>query len=81
MTTPQLTEFFLRCTLINGGILILWTIAFVLMPDWIYRVHSHWFKMPRERYDATLFTLLGLFKIGWLLLNLTPYLALRWLPA
>jgi len=72
----QLTDFFLWCTLINAGILIIWASFCVFAPDFLYRVQSPWFPMPRERFDILIYGFLGVFKIFFLVFNLTPYLAL-----
>jgi len=76
MDIQTLTTFFMWCTLIDGGILILWTLMFVLAPDLIYRIQSRFFPIHRETYNAVMYSFLGLFKIFFLVFNLVPYLAL-----
>lgn len=65
------------CSVINIGLLLLWWVLFLLAHDWMYRMHSTWFKIPVDRFDAIHYGGLGLFKIGILLFNVVPYLALR----
>lgn len=76
MNIQMLTAFFMWCTIINGGILIFWTMFFVFAPDLVYRIQSYWFPIPRETYDVVVYAFLGLFKIVFLLFNVVPYVAL-----
>jgi hypothetical protein len=45
-------EFLLWCTLINYGILLVWFLAFTLAHDWIHRLHSKWFRLSMDQFDA-----------------------------
>ncbi|MHA1529353.1 MAG: DUF6868 family protein [Alphaproteobacteria bacterium] len=45
-------------------------------PDWVYRMRSRWFPLPRETYDAMIYGFLGVFKMVFIVFNLVPYLAL-----
>ncbi len=65
------------CTVINLGLLIWWFSFFSLAHDWTYRFHGKWFKMTVEQFDAIHYAGMAIFKIGIILLNLVPYLALR----
>lgn len=76
MNIQTFTEFFMWCTLINGGLLILWTLFFVFTPDLVYRIQNRLFPIRRETYDTVIYAFLGLFKILFLVFNLVPYLAL-----
>lgn len=76
MDIQTLTTFFMWCTVIDGGILILWTLMFALAPDLIYRIQSGFFPIHRETFNAVMYSFLGLFKIFFLVFNLVPYLAL-----
>jgi len=76
MAMQTLTAFFLWCTIINGGILILWTLFLVFAPDFVYRIQNRWFPIPRETYDVVIYAFLGLFKLLFLVFSVTPYLAL-----
>jgi len=77
MNAQTLTNFFMWCTIVNGGILILWTVFSVLVPDLVYRTQSKWFPIPRETYNVLMYSFLGLFKIMFLVFNLVPYVALQ----
>ncbi len=71
-----LTTFFMWCTIINGAILVVWALMCMLALDWVYSVHSKWFKIPREAFNVVIYSFLGLFKIAFLFLNVVPYIAL-----
>ncbi len=73
MSIQTLTSFFMWCTIINGGLLALWTSMFMLAPDMVYRTQSKWFPIPRETFDVVMYSFLGLFKIVWLVFNVVPY--------
>jgi hypothetical protein len=79
MTLQLLSDFFLWCTIINGGLLIFWVLIIWLSPDLVYRTQRYWFPLSREQFDQVIYAFLGLFKIFLLFFNLTPYLALRML--
>jgi len=42
----------------------------------MYRLHSRWFKLSEERFDAIHYQGMAVYKVGVLLFNLTPYLAI-----
>ncbi len=76
MNTQTLTTFFMWCTIINGGIFILWTVCFVFALDFMYRIQSKWFSIPREAFNVVIYSFLGLFKIVFLVFNVVPFVAL-----
>jgi hypothetical protein len=76
MDIQTLTNFFMWCTIINGGLLLLWTGISLLAPDLVYRTQNRWFPMPRETFTVVFYSFLGLFEIVFLVFNLVPYVAL-----
>ncbi len=76
MDIQTLTAFFMWCTIINAGILVLWSVFFVFAPDFVYRIQSKWFPIPRETFNVTIYSFLGLFKVVFIVFNLVPYVAL-----
>ena len=76
MNIQSLTMFFGWCTIINGGILILWTVFFAFAPDLVYRTQSKWFPIPRETFNVVIYSFLGFFKVVFLFFNVVPYVAL-----
>jgi len=65
------------CAVINLGLLLWWFLFFALAHDWMYRLHGRWFKLTTEQFDALHYGGMAVFKLGILLFNLVPYLALR----
>ncbi|MFQ5543914.1 MAG: DUF6868 family protein, partial [Nitrospiria bacterium] len=76
MDIQTLTHFFMWCTIINGGILILWSVFFIFTPGFIYRIQSKWFPISRETFNIAIYSFLGLFKIFFLIFNVVPYVTL-----
>jgi len=76
MDIETLRAFFLWCTIINGGLLVLSAVICAFAGDWVYRMHGRWFPMPREAFNVAIYSFIGLFKIFVLTLNLAPYVAL-----
>ncbi len=62
---------------INFGLLLWWFLFFIFAHDWLYRLHGKWFKLRKEQFDALHYGGMALFKLGILLFNLVPYLAMR----
>jgi len=77
MTLDSVQPFLLRCLVINYGILLLWFLAFWFGHDWMFRLHSRWFQMSKERFDSIHYAAMAAYKVGILLFNLAPYIALR----
>ncbi|MBN1548035.1 MAG: hypothetical protein JW902_15395 [Syntrophaceae bacterium] len=76
MDIEILRAFFGWCTIINGGLLIFAFLICATAGDWVYRMHSRWFRIPRETLDRTLYCFLGAMKIIVITLNLVPYVVL-----
>ncbi len=77
MSLETTCQFLLWCAVINYGILIIWFLAFTLAHDSLYRLHMRWFRLSIGQFDAIHSGGMAIYKIGVLLLNLVPYLALR----
>jgi hypothetical protein len=76
MNIQLLTSFFMWCTIINFGLLILFTIMIIPAEDLVYRIHSKWFSFSRETFNVVIYSFLGLYKIAILVFNLVPWIAL-----
>ena len=76
MDMHTLTAFFMWCTILNGGLLILSFLMLISAGDLAYKIHGRWFPMPRETYNAALFSFVAIFKMLWLIFNLVPFVAL-----
>ena len=76
MNIATLQTLLLWCTVINYIILIVWFAAFVLGHDALYGLHSRWFNLSKEQFDAMNYCSIAVYKIGIMLLNLVPLIAL-----
>jgi hypothetical protein len=75
---------FLWCAVINCGVLLVWFLFFILARDLMHRLHGRWFQLSRQQFDIIPYAGMGIFKLGIILFNLVPYVALRmsmWQPA
>jgi hypothetical protein len=76
--TPELIRSALGwSTVINMGLFLWWFLFFTLAHDWVYRFHSHWFRLSVERFDATHYQGMAIYKLAILLFNFVPWLALH----
>jgi hypothetical protein len=78
MNLDTLRDVLLWSMVINYGVLLIWFAAFTLAHDRIYALHHRWFSISREAFDALHYGGMAVYKIGVLLLNLAPLVAL-WL--
>jgi hypothetical protein len=76
VTLYEIKDFLLWCTCLNYALLLVWAGVFVFAHDWMYRLHGRWFKLSVETFDGIHYAGLAIYKIGILLLNLMPLLAL-----
>ena len=71
----------LWCIVLNYVVLRVWFFAFTLAHGWMFNLHRRWFYLSEERFDSIHYVGMAVYKVGILLLNLTPYVALRILEA
>lgn len=76
MDIQLVTKFFMWCTVLNGGLLFLWTVFTMFAPDLVYRLQNNWYPIPRETFNIIIYSFLGLFKIFFIVFNVVPYVAL-----
>jgi hypothetical protein len=67
----------LWCTVINLGLLLLWALLFLFARDGLQRLTRHWFPLSSEQFTSINFAGILFFKMGVILFNLVPYIALR----
>jgi hypothetical protein len=77
MTIDRLLKFLLWCTVINYAVILIWFLFFIVAHDSIYLLHSAWFRISVQQFDMLHYGGMAIFKIGILLFNLVPYIALR----
>jgi hypothetical protein len=56
MTVAVTRNFFLWCSVIDYGVLLVWFLVFVFAHDWMLRIHGRWFRLSR---DSTPYTTWG----------------------
>jgi len=66
-----------RCFLGGMGLLMVWFAMFVFAGDGIYQVHSRWFQIPRETFDAIHYAVMAATKIAIVLFFLLPCIAIK----
>ena len=76
MDTDFLCRFLLYALAINYAILLLWFGVFVFARAWMRQLHGRWFALSDASFDALHYGGMAIYKIGILLFNLVPLLAL-----
>jgi hypothetical protein len=76
MSIQKLAAFFMWCTIINGGLLVLAVIFGIIGFDLVFSVHGKLFQIPPETLKVAYYAFLGVYKIVWLVFNAVPYVAL-----
>ena len=76
MSIEVTRNFLLWATVINCGILLVWFLIFAFAHDWIQGIQGRWFRLSRDQFDAIHYAVMGILKIGIILFNLVPYVAL-----
>lgn len=77
MSIDMVRKVLLWCAVINYGILLAWFLFFILAHDWLYLFHSRWFHLSVEQFDMLHYAGMSVFKLGILLLNVVPWIALH----
>lgn len=77
VTIDVLRDAFLWSFVINMGLLMWWALFVTFAHDFVYRMHTKWFKMPVETFDSIHYTGIAIFKVFIFACNLVPYIALR----
>ena len=77
MTLELVRDVFGWCGVINIGLLLFWWLFIVVGHDVMYRVHSRWFNLSPEKFDAVHYQAILFYKSAVFLFIIIPYLALR----
>ena len=77
MTFEIIRNIFAWCLVMNFGLLLLWLVMFTFAHDWIYKMHSKWFKITPDSFNAIHYGGLGIYKMIVIVFNLFPYLAMH----
>jgi hypothetical protein len=76
MSIETARSFFLWCSVINYAVLLLWAMLALFWRDGLYRLCRLWIRLSPEQLDMLNFGGMSLYKIGILLFNIVPCIAL-----
>ena len=76
MTIETAKDVLLWCAIVNYAIVLVWFLAITCARERVYRLWGRWFRLTAEQFDALNFLSIAVYKIGVLLLNVVPYIAL-----
>ena len=77
MSFEMIRNIFAWCLVMNYGLMLLWLVIFTFAHDWIYKMHSKWWKITPESFNAINYGGLGIYKMIVIVFNLFPYLAMH----
>lgn len=75
MSSESLYWLLLWSLAVNYAILLTWFFVFVFGHGWVRRLHGRWFKLPDGSFDAIHYGAMAIYKVGILLFNLAPFIA------
>ncbi len=77
MDIQLLTSFFMWCTILNIGLLLVASLlGMIFSTDFVYKIHSKWFPMQKDTFNAVLYALIGIWKIFIFVFNVIPWAVL-----
>lgn len=76
MDIEMLTKFFMWCTILNMGLLMFSFLILAFIGEFVYKMHSKWFPMPRETFNVVLYSFIGMYKITVIVFNAVPWIVL-----
>ena len=76
MSIEALRHLLLGSLLINYAVLFVWFFVFVFARGWLHRLHGRWFRLSEPTFDAIHYGGMAVYKIGILLFNVAPFIAL-----
>lgn len=78
MNPDTIKTFLLYSFVFNYALLMIWFCVFSFAHDWLYHLHKQWFHFSPETFDVLHYAGMAGYKIGIILLNIAPLVAL-WL--
>lgn len=76
MSIEVLSRFLLWSVAINYAVLLIWFLVLVFTRNWVRTLHGKWFKLSDSVFDALHYGAMAAYKIGILLFNVVPLIAL-----
>ena len=77
MTVELLKGILAWSALLNMGILLWWFVFIAFADDWVYKVHSKFYTIQREQFNAIHYAGMAFYKICIFTFFIVPYLAIR----
>ena len=62
---------------INMGLLLWWFLIITFARNWVYQLHSKFYKITEEHFNALHYAGMMLYKIAIWMFFIIPYIALR----
>ena len=60
----------------NLGLILWWFLVITVAHDWVYSVHSKWFRVSVEKFDEIHYKGIAFLKVTVFVFNVVPYFAL-----
>ena len=77
MTIIVLRDALFWCFIINTGLLLWWWLWLILAHDWVYQIHTRWFHVSSEQFDAIHYAGIAFFKVLNIVFFFVPWIALH----
>ena len=77
MDLELLKDFFFWNLILNFAMLLWWFVIFSYKKDFVYKLHSIWFSIEKEKFDAIHYSAMAYYKLAIFIFSLFPYLALQ----
>jgi len=79
MTVENLRYFLACSSVINIAVLVYWVAWLMYASDFVYRIHSRWFKMSIDQFYVSHYRGIIFYSIVIFVFNVAPYIALRFI--
>jgi hypothetical protein len=76
MTIDTLTNFFMWCTILNAGMLLVSLVLILALKNVAFKMHGKLFGITRDAFNTTIYGFLGFWKVVIIVFNVVPWIAL-----
>ena len=77
MDIQSLTDFFMWCSIINCGLLLLSSFFLWIKQDFVYKIQGKFVSLSKEQLEIFFYGYIALFKIFVIVFNVVPFVALK----